>query len=81
MSSKIIVFTAKNIHTMCEAALCASAVAVRDGIIVEAGTLESLKPWLDSVPYEIDDRYASKTIMPGFIDPHCISSLEQSCCR
>lgn len=48
----------------------ATAVAVRDGIIVEVGTLETLQPWLDSGPYVIDDRFADKFILPGFIDPH-----------
>ena len=68
--SKITVFTAKRIHTMSDSAPEASAVAVCDGIILEAGTLESLKPWLDSHPHEIDTRFADKILMPGFIDPH-----------
>jgi len=55
---------------MCESAPLASAVAVRDGIILEAGTLETLKPWLENAVYEIDERFSQKTIMPGFIDPH-----------
>ncbi|HGG64865.1 MAG TPA: amidohydrolase [Rhodobacteraceae bacterium] len=68
--SKITVFTAKRIHTMCDSAPYATAVAVRDGNILEAGTLESLKPWLEGADYIIDERFDDKTIMPGFIDPH-----------
>ncbi len=68
--ARITVFTARRIHTMCEAAPHATAVAVRDGMILEAGTLESLAPWLDGADYEIDERFAGKIILPGFIDPH-----------
>jgi len=45
-------------------------VAVRDGIILEVGTLETLRPWLDGAPYEIDNQFADEYILPGFIDPH-----------
>jgi len=68
--SEISVFTAKRIHTMTESAPTATAVAVRDGIILEAGTLETLAPWLDAHPHKIDARFSDKIIMPGFIDPH-----------
>ena len=67
---KITVFTAKRIHTMCAAAPHATAVAVREGMILEAGSLESLAPWLDGADAKIDTRFAEKTILPGFIDPH-----------
>ncbi len=67
---KITVFTAKRIHTMTDAAPYATAVAVRDGLIVEAGTLETLRPWLEVHNHTIDTRFADKIIMPGFIDPH-----------
>ncbi len=68
--ARVTVFTARRIHTMCEAVPHATAVAVRDGIILEAGTLESLRPWLEGSDYEIDERFAGKIILPGFIDPH-----------
>ncbi|MBT8169300.1 amidohydrolase [Phaeobacter gallaeciensis] len=68
--SKITVFTAKRIHTMTDSAPQATAVAVRDGVILEAGALDSLAPWLDAHPHEVDDRFADKVILPGFIDPH-----------
>jgi len=66
----ITIFTAKRIHTMCESAPHATAVAVRDGIILEAGSLESLEPWHRAGPVVVDNRFTDKVIMPGFIDPH-----------
>lgn len=68
--SEITVFTAKCIHTMSGSQPHATAVAVRDGIILEAGTLDTLAPWLESGAYKIDERFADKILMPGFIDPH-----------
>ncbi len=68
--NQITVFTARRIHTMTDAAPHATAVAVRDGLILEAGTLDSLQPWLEGGDTHIDTRFADKIIMPGFIDPH-----------
>jgi predicted amidohydrolase YtcJ len=48
----------------------ATAVAVADGKIVSVGSLESLQPWLRRVPHDVDDSFADKVLMPGFIDPH-----------
>ena len=71
----ITVFVAQQIRTM-EASLPeATAVAVRDGLIVEVGTLESLKPWLDHNEHVIDERFADQVLMPGFIDPHVHPAL------
>ena len=53
----------------------ATAVAVRDGMIIEVGTLESLRPWLDHHPHVIDDRFADQVIMPGLVEPHAHPSL------
>lgn len=53
----------------------AEAVAVRDGRIVEVGTLDSLKPWLDRYDHVIDDTFADHVIMPGLIDPHLHPSM------
>jgi predicted amidohydrolase YtcJ len=73
--NNITIFTAKKIHTMSMSAPEAEAVAVRDGMILEAGTLESLKPWMDSGSVTIDDRFADKILFPGFIDPHLHPAL------
>ena len=53
----------------------ATAVAVRDGMIVEPGTLETMQPWLEVHSYRIDERFSNHVIMPGFIDPHLHPSL------
>lgn len=66
----ITIFTAKRIHTMCDSAPHATAIAVRDGIILEAGTPETLEPWQRAGPVIVDERFNDKIIMPGFIDPH-----------
>ncbi|MCH1614110.1 MAG: amidohydrolase [Acidimicrobiales bacterium] len=66
----ITVFPAAQIHTMDPGRPHASAVAVANGRIVSTGTIESMQPWLRRNTYEIDNRYADKIILPGFIDPH-----------
>ena len=55
--SEITVFTAAKIHTMNLPLPNATAVAVRDGMIIEVGTLETLRPWLEAHPHRIDDRF------------------------
>ena len=64
------VFIAKKIITMNPSWPIATAVAVRDGSILEVGTLESLQPWLKDTPYRIRDEFTDAVIMPGLIDPH-----------
>lgn len=73
--SEITVFTARKIRTMNPSMPEASAVAVRDGQIIEVGTLQTMKPWLDAHPHRIDERFADHVLMPGFIDPHLHPSL------
>lgn len=68
--SRITVYTARRIHTMDPSMPRADAVAVRDGRIVEAGTLETLSPWLDAHPHVVDRTFERHVLMPGFIDPH-----------
>ena len=66
----ITVFTARAVRTMEPSLPTAEAVAVRGDTIVEVGTLESMRPWLDQHPHTIDDTFAEHVLMPGFIDPH-----------
>lgn len=73
--SKITVYTARIIRTMNPSLPVATAVAVKEGLIVEVGSLETMQPWLESHPHDIDTRFADKTIMPGFIDPHLHPSM------
>ena len=69
-SDSLRVFVAKTIITMNRSMPEATAVAVRDGKIVEVGTLESLEPWLRRYPHSIDHSFADKVLVPGLIDPH-----------
>lgn len=73
--NQISVFTARRIRTMNPSFPEANAVAVRDGQIVEVGTLDSMQPWLDAHPHTIDRSFENDVIFPGFIDPHLHPSL------
>lgn len=43
------------------------AVAVRDGRIICAGTLEACQSWGEST---VDDRFADHVLIPGFVEAH-----------
>ena len=45
----------------------ATHVAVRDGRILGAGTLDELAGWGD---YRLDERFAGKVLMPGLVEGH-----------
>lgn len=64
------VFVAKKIVTMDPGWSTATAVAVRDGKILSVGSMDDLKPWLDKYPYEVDNTFADKVILPGFVEAH-----------
>ena len=66
----ITVYTARRIHTMDPSLPEATALAVRGERIVEVGTLESLRPWLDSHEHVVDKRFADAVLLPGLVDPH-----------
>ncbi len=70
MDGPITVYRARTVQTMDPSLPTASAVAVSDGRIVEVGSLESLRPWLDHHDHVLDDAFADAVVMPGFIDPH-----------
>jgi predicted amidohydrolase YtcJ len=71
----ITVYTAERVITMNPSWPTGTAVAVRDGRILEVGSLDSLRPWLDGATHHIDDRFADRVIAPGFIDPHLHPSM------
>ncbi len=73
--SEITIYTARAIHTMEPTLPVATAIAVRDGQIIEVGSLASLKPWMDAHPHHVDSQFADKIILPGFIDPHLHPSM------
>ena len=61
------VYPARKIVTMNPARPHATHVAVRDGRILGAGTLEELAGWGD---YRLDERFAGKVLMPGLVEGH-----------
>ena len=61
------IFSAKKIITMNPSRPEASHVAVRDGRILGAGSLEELATWGD---YTLDTRFEDKVLMPGFVEGH-----------
>ncbi|MCB1339838.1 MAG: amidohydrolase [Pseudooceanicola sp.] len=69
--SGITVYPARSILTMNPARPRATHVAVREGRILGAGTLEELAGWGD---YTLDDRFADKVLMPGFVEGHAHTS-------
>lgn len=42
-------------------------VAIRDGMILGSGTLQELQGWGD---YDLDERFANKVLLPGFVEGH-----------
>jgi predicted amidohydrolase YtcJ len=64
--TEITVYTARRLWTMELALPLKSAVAVRDGRIIE---VETMQPWLQAHAHNIDERFSNHVIMPGFIDP------------
>ena len=68
-------FKARSVITMNDSLPRASAVLVRDGLILEVGEPENMGPWLRDQDYVEDDQFAEKIICPGFIDPHLHPSM------
>ena len=64
------IYCARKILTMSPRRPEATHVAVRDGWILGTGTLDDLDGWSE---YRLDDRFAGKVIMPGFVEGHCRS--------
>lgn len=61
------IFTARKVVTMNPANPEVQAVAVRDGRILCAGSLQECQQW---GPAEVDDRFANHVLMPGFVEAH-----------
>ena len=64
------VFVAARVITMNPSWPEGEAVAVRDGQILEVGSLEACRLWGQQGKLVIRDDFAGRVIMPGFIDPH-----------
>ena len=65
--TQTIVYSAKKIITMNPSRPEATHVAVRDGRILGVGSLADLAPW---GAFELDERFADKILMPGFVEGH-----------
>lgn len=61
------IYAARKIITMNPARPTATHVAVRDGRILGAGTLDELTGWGE---HTIDRRFADAILMPGFVEGH-----------
>ena len=72
-----VIYPARRIITMNPSNPDARHVAVRDGRIIGAGSLEDLAGWGD---HTIDDRFADKVLMPGLVEGHS-HAHEGSCWR
>jgi predicted amidohydrolase YtcJ len=64
------VFPARRIVTLDPSQPTVEAVAVRDGKVLAAGSLDECTSW---GPHEIDDRFAELVIVPGMIEAHAHS--------
>lgn len=61
------IFSAKKILTQNPARPVVTHVAVKDGRILGAGSLDELSGWGD---YTLDERFADKVLMPGLVEGH-----------
>lgn len=61
------IYAARKILTMNPAKPEVSHVAVRDGLIVGAGSLDELERW---GAYKLDEQFADKILMPGLVEGH-----------
>jgi predicted amidohydrolase YtcJ len=69
-SRPIIIYTSKFI-TMDSRQPIANHVAVADGMVVAVGqSLSDIKAAIGDREALIDERFAKRVLMPGFIDPH-----------
>lgn len=65
-----VVYVAKRVVTMEASNPDARAVAVSNGRIVAVGSLAEVKAALGTVPFRLDETFASKVVLPGLIDQH-----------
>ncbi|MFA9563417.1 MAG: amidohydrolase [Acidimicrobiales bacterium] len=67
VTSESVIYPARIVHTMERARPTAEAVAVSDGRIVAAGSLAELR---ELGPASVDDRFADRVLLPGFVEAH-----------
>ncbi len=66
----ITIFTARKVITMEQDNPEATAVAVSGKFIVAVGSLSQVKAAIGNTKYIVDETFANKIILPGFIDQH-----------
>ncbi len=66
--SDTIIYATKRTITMNPNRPVVSHVAVRDGRILAAGSLEEIRGWGD---FPVDERFARHVLMPGLVEGHC----------
>lgn len=69
-ATPITVFRAKKVITMEHDAPTATAIAVSGKRIAAVGSLDEVKEAIGERPYDVDDTFSTKVVMPGFIDQH-----------
>lgn len=67
---EVTIFTAKKVLTMERTNPEAEAVAVRDKRIVAVGSLAEVKAALGDTKFAMNETFAGKLMLPGFIDQH-----------
>jgi predicted amidohydrolase YtcJ len=67
---EVTVYRAAGIITMDSKHPRAEAVAVDGESILAVGDMLEIEAALDGRPYRVDDRFADKFLLPGFIEPH-----------
>ena len=64
------VFTARKIHTMEASNPSASAVAVGGDRILAVGSLDEIRKAMADRPFTVDERFATRVLIPGLIEQH-----------
>lgn len=67
MNQETVIYPARMVRTMDPARPVATAIAVRGALIRAVGSVEELKQYPHAV---VDDRYADKVLLPGFVEAH-----------
>lgn len=71
MTNNVTVFQAKKIVTMNPSNPEGTHVAVREGKILGVGRLDEVKGW---EPYELDNTFKDKVLIPGLVEAHAHSN-------
>ena len=72
---RIVVYPAAQIVTMDADRPFASTIAIADGRVLAIGARSEVEAVIAGRPHEVDDRFAERVVLPGFIDPHVHASL------